>query len=107
MHLSWSGVLLPWLRLSVAEKSELGRLHHRHPFLLQLGCHHHVGQTHFFGADEMILKASKGFYTAALAGLVALVVVQLSHCAPEATPAFNGQPSFKAGSCSLTNLKCV
>lgn len=55
----------------------------------------------------MILKASKGFYTAALAGLVALVVVQLSHCAPEATPTFNGQPSFKAGSCSLINLKCV
>lgn len=55
----------------------------------------------------MILKASRGFYMAALVGLTTLFVVQLSHCAPEATPAFNGQPSFKAGSCSLTNLKCV
>lgn len=56
---------------------------------------------------ERILKASRGFYMAALVGLVTLVVVQLPHCAPEATPAFNGQPSFKAGSCSLINLKCV
>lgn len=56
---------------------------------------------------ERILKASKGFYTAALVGLVTLVVVQLSHCAPEATPAFKGQPAFKSGSCNLTNLRCV
>jgi len=50
---------------------------------------------------ERILKASRGFYMTALVGLLTLVVVQLAHCAPEATPA------FKAGSCSLTNLKCV
>lgn len=56
---------------------------------------------------ERILKASKGFYTAALVGLVVLVVVQLPRCAPEATPAFKGQPASKAGSCSLTTLRCV
>jgi len=58
--------------------------------------------------SELVLqRAAKTFYTAALVGVITLAVVQLSHCAPEATPAFNGQPSFKAGSCSLTNLKCV
>lgn len=58
--------------------------------------------------SELVLqRAVKTFYTLSLGGLVVLVVVQLSHCAPEATPAFKGQPAFKSGSCSLTNLRCV
>jgi len=49
----------------------------------------------------VLQKAARTFYISFFVGLLTLVVVQLSHCAPEATPA------FKAGSCSLTNLKCV